>query len=720
MALLWRPKIAIGHRLGIGVRIGLTILMAWLSWLGPGPLIRLENTFLDSQFKLRGTRSVGQEVVLVVIDERSLQELGRWPWSRDKQAQLVSEIGMGGAKVVGLDLIYAEAETGEILRDVRKIISTTQSTGTLPVASQQILERMLEVADADRQFANSLRAAHNVVLAFPLIVPETRLAQQDVLQKADPLQVIKKSEFMLVRQASNREALQPYRATAALPPLAPFVDEAVGLGHVYTLPDPDGVTRHEYVALRYGDAYYPSFALEIARSYLGVPRERMSLVLEEGVHFDDVVIPIDQRARMLINYAGPERSFPYVSATDVIHKRVPPEIFKGKAVLVGGTALGTYDQKATPLSANFPGVEKNATVVENIVHRQFLRRSVWWSGPLEISLVLLFGLTLTYALQNLRALPGTVITGTAFLGYLATSEYLFISQGTSIPVITPLLTIALVFIASTISSFIAKEKQAKDVRAMFSSYVSPRIVEELMSSPSKATLGGQRKELTMLFADLTGFTSFSEKRPAEEVVAQLNEYLGAMTDIVFRWNGTLDKFVGDEIVVFWGAPMDQPDHAELAIKCALHMQKRLGELQAKWRAEGKTQLDNGIGINTGVAVVGNIGAEGKKMDYTVIGDQVNLAARFQGLTRRFGCSIVVTESTAERIKGLIEVEDCGDNRGRLGHVRLRKLGAVKVRGREKIVGAYTVEALRLGEASQVEDTTESPAIESAEESSQAA
>ena len=702
MAGLWRRKIAINYRLGLGVRIGITIVMAWLSWLGPGPLVRLENTFLDSQFKLRGTRPVGQEVVLVVIDERSLQELGRWPWSRDKQAQLVREIGDGGAKVIGLDLIYAEAETTDFLRDLQEIISTTQETGALPRVSRQILEKMLAVADADHQFANSLRAVHNVVLAFPLIVPETRLVQQDILQKTATPQVIKKSEFMLVRQASRREALQPYRATAALPPLTPFVDEAVGLGHIYSLPDPDGVTRHEYLALRYGDAYYPSFALEIARSYLGVPRDRMSLVLEEGVHLGDVLIPLDHRARMLINYAGPDQSFPYVSATDVVHKRVPPGTFRGKAVLVGGTALGTYDQKATPLSANFPGVEKNATVVENIVHRQFLSKSIW-SGPLEIGLVLLFGLTLTYALQKLRALPGTVITGTAFLGYLATAEYLFISQDTSIPVITPLSTITLVFIASTVSSFMAKEKQAREIRAMFSSYVSPRIVEELMSSPSKATLGGQRKELTMLFADLTGFTSFSEKHPAEEVVAQLNEYLGAMTDIVFRWNGTLDKFVGDAIVVFWGAPLDQPDHAELAIKCALHMRKRLGELQAKWRAEGKAELDNGIGINTGIVVVGNIGAEGKKIDYTVIGDQVNLAARFQGLTRRFGCSIVMTEYTAERIKGLIEVEDLGDNRGRLGHVRLRKYGAVKIRGREKLVGAYAVEALKQGEASRIED-----------------
>lgn len=705
MAAVRERQTAISYRLGIGICIGITFAMVWFAWWGPGPLVRLENTFLDSQFKLRSARPVGSDVVLVVIDEKSLKELGRWPWSRDKQARLIREIGADGAKVIGLDLIYAEAQTADLLRDLKEVLSSTKEGGQLPESSRRALEKMLASGDADHQFAESLRTTRNVVLGFPLIVPEARFAQQELLQDVATLQVIKKSEFMLVRRASSREALQPYRATVALPPIPLFVNEAAGLGHVYTLPDPDGVTRYESIALRYQDAYYPSFALEVARAYLGVPRERMSLVLDEGVYLDNVMIPTDHRARMLINYAGPERSFPYVSASDVIYKRVPEGTFKGKAVLVGGTALGTYDQKATPLSANFPGVEKNATVVENIINRQFLSKTVWYE-PIEIGVVLFLGLSLVYALIKLRALPGTLATGGAFLGYVAIVEYFFLAQDISLPVIAPLFTIILVFVSSTVFSFMAKEKQAKEIRAMFSSYVSPQIVAELMSSPSKATLGGQRKELTMLFADLTGFTSFSEKHSAEVVVAQLNEYLEAMTEVVFRWNGTLDKFVGDEIVVFWGAPLDQPNHAELAIKCALHMRKRLGELQAKWKAEGKTVLDNGIGINTGVVVVGNIGAEGKKMDYTVIGDQVNLAARFQGLTRQSGSSIVVTEHTAERIKGLIEVEDLGDNRGRLGHVRLQRLGAVKVRGRENLVGAYAVETLKLGEASRIEDMME--------------
>jgi len=244
---------------------------------------------------------------------------------------------------------------------------------------------------------------------------------------------------------------------------------------------------------------------------------------------------------------------------------------------------------------------------------------------------------------------------------------------------------------TTVLNYVLKERQAREIHSMFASYVSPRIVQELMKSPAKATLGGQRKELTMLFADLVGFTTFSEHRPAEEVVDQLNEYLSAMTDVIFRWNGTLDKFVGDAIVVFWGAPLDQPDHAELGVQCALEMRTRLMQLQAQWKTQGKPILENGIGINTGVALVGNIGAEGKKMDYTMIGDQVNLAARFQGLTRTLGHPILLTEFTASKLAlGLDRGKPDAQRRG-LDQIQLRKLQVVTVKGRQEPVGAYAVE-----------------------------
>ena len=407
--------------------MGITVMMLTLTWLGLTPLVRLENTFLDFRFKLRGERPSGQEIVLVVIDEKSLKELGRWPWSRDKQAQLVTAIGADRAKVIGLDIIYAEAEVTDSLRELREILSTVGATGVASPALRETIHKKLVVADTDRQFVKSLQAVKNVVLALPLLVPATHSTQPDLVPATTAPEYIKRSEFMLVRQASSGEVLEPHQATAALPPLKPFAEQAISLGHVYSLPDPDGVMRYEYLALRYHDTYYPSFGLEVARIYLGIPRDRMALILGQGVHLDEMLIPTDQKARMLINYVGREHSFPYVSATDVIHKRVSQGIFKDKVVLVGTAALGTYDQRTTPFSANFPGVEKNATVVENILHQQFLEKSVW-SGPLEVSMILLFGLTLTYSLEKLRALPGAFMAASVFLGYAAVAQYLFVKQ----------------------------------------------------------------------------------------------------------------------------------------------------------------------------------------------------------------------------------------------------------------------------------------------------
>jgi adenylate cyclase len=499
-----------------------------------------------------------------------------------------------------------------------------------------------------------------------------------------------RSQFMLVKQTKSAEESHPYEATAMLPPLDSIAQQARGLGHVYRLPDHDGVTRREVLALRHGDSYYPSFALEVARLYLGQSREHTALLLGDGVQVGSTVVPTDQKVRMLINYAGRDLRFPWISAADVLHHRVPSNFFRGKAVLVGTVALGTYDQLSTPFSANFPGVEKNATVIENILHQQFLTAGLW-TGPVEFGLVLLFGLTLTCILPRVRVLHGTFMTAAIWISYMGAVQALFIVKGVCLPMVMPTLTIGSVFMVTTVLNYVFKERQAREIHSMFASYVSPRIVQELMKTPSKATLGGNRKELTMLFADLVGFATFSDHRSAEEVVEQLNEYLSAMTDVIFRWNGTLDKFVGDEIVVFWGAPLDQPDHAELAVQCALEMRVRLTELQARWKTQGKPILENGIGINTGVALVGNIGAEGKKMDYTMIGDQVNLAARFEGLTRTLGYPILLTEFTASKLALRLDRGKSDAQRLGLGQIRLRKLRMVTVKGRQEPVGAYTVE-----------------------------
>jgi adenylate cyclase len=248
-------------------------------------------------------------------------------------------------------------------------------------------------------------------------------------------------------------------------------------------------------------------------------------------------------------------------------------------------------------------------------------------------------------------------------------------------------------------NYAIEERTARKIRAMFSSYVTEKVVNELIKNPHMAKLGGERREMTILFADVVGFTTFSEKHTPEEVVAILNEYLGAMTDVIFRWEGTLDKFVGDAIVAFWGAPMRQENHAELALRCALDMVKRLEELQKKSRSEGKPVLDSGIGVNTGEVLVGNIGAEGKKMEYTVIGDHVNLCSRVESLTRQFHTHLLITEFTLNKIKDLVAAHQ-------IGHISIQGREKVVVKGREKMVGIYEVQSLDHGLESKIQKLEE--------------
>lgn len=678
-----------GFRLGLWLGLSVTIGLVFLTWLGPNLIVRLDNTALDLQFRLRGERTPGQEVVLVLVDEKSLKEIGRWPWPRNTQARLLDRIHAGEPALIGLDIIYAETETSDEIRDLRARLAGAGRGEPLQGETGRLLEQGLLALDSDQRLAESLARAGTVVLAMPFFVPEGPVAETTQDKAHGVPESLKKSEFMLVRQSGSSADFHPYDASGILPPLNIFARQAQGLGHVYRLPDHDGVTRREVLVLRHDDAYYPSFALEIARLYLGRTREQMALVLGEGIQIGPMAVPTDQKLRLLINYAGRERSFPWVSATDVLHDRIPTDYFRGKAVLVGTAALGTYDQLSTPFSANVPGVEKNATVVENILHQRFLSSGLW-AGPVELALVLCFGLTLTHALPRVRAIHGASLAGITWLTYVGTAQALFVIKGICLPLVMPTLAIGSVFMVTTVLNYVFKERQAREIHSMFASYVSPRIVQELMKSPSKATVGGQRKELTILFTDLVGFTSFSEHRSAEDVVEQLNEYLSAMTDVIFKWNGTLDKFVGDEIVVFWGAPLDQPDHAELAVQCALEMRASLTTLQAGWRAQGKPILDSGIGINTGIALVGNIGAEGKKMDYTMIGDQVNLTARIQGLTRTLGHPILLTEFTVSKLALEIRRDTADPLRDWRSQVQVRKLQIVTVKGRQEPVGTYTI------------------------------
>jgi len=609
----------------------------------------VESKTYDLRLHLRpfivGQDPPPEDIIIVAVDENSIRAIGRWPWRRDTQAELVNRISAGKPKAIGIDIMYTEPES----------------------------------AETDDRLADAIRRAGNVVLATPFFLSgegDGRAASagtQDLLWD---------SAFMEVKTVKGIRWKDGVVKTAGVNLPLPKLSKSASLGHVLASLDMDGVIRSEALYLNFGDDCYPHFALQIARTALGINMKDMVLYGGSGIQLGNRFVPTNIYGKVRINYLGGANSFSYRPASDVIKGRIDPGYFKGKIVLIGTSALATYDQKVTPLSGNMPGVEKNANVVRNILLNNFLRPSPY---IIEIVAIVLTGFFFGLVLPKLKAIPSALVAS-GFIGlYFVLSCTLLFYQRLVINLVYPVTNMVSIYSVQTIIRFFYEERKAREMRRMFSSYVSPKIVKELIDNPDKAKLGGERRVVTVLFSDVIGFTSLSEKRRPEEVVSLLNEYFREMTDIIFKWDGTLDKFVGDEIMVFWGAPVDQPDHAERAVRCALDMSDRLNEMRAQWKNKGVEGLDCGIGINSGEAIIGNIGAQGKKMDYTVIGDHVNLAARVEKLTRQYDTRILIAENTFEMLGPLLK-------EGRLGHCSIDGLATVKVKGKENEVKIFGVKS----------------------------
>jgi adenylate cyclase len=601
------------------------------------PLERLEGMIYDIRLRLAGASKPPDSIVIAAIDERSIEKLGRWPWGRDTIARLIAKLSDAGAELIVFDIFMSEKE------------------------------------EHDPALARAVREASNVLVPLVFYFDRTTGTAYN--------EALTNSAFHAFKNPEKFHRFAPIGAKGVLAPVPELMQETMNLGHINMRSDDDGVLRWELAAVEYRGYLYPSLDIQTASVYLAIPHEKIVLHATEGIQLGSKrFIPTDEYGRTLIYYYGPSETFRHFSVADIIEGKIDPRQIEGKIVLIGATALGIYDLRVTPFSEVMAGVEKHANVIASIIDNRFLRKA---DLSLNLIILILSGLLLSAAVGRFKASASFIITSLITVLILALSYYLFSWQGIWINVAYPVITVLLIFAYGIVYSHVVEERYAKRIRAMFSSYVTERVVNELIKNPGMAKLGGERKEMTILFSDLRGFTSFSETHPPEEVVPILNEYLGEMTDIIFKWEGTLDKFMGDAILAFWGAPMKQEDHAERAIKCALEMLKRLKELQKKWLSEGKPVLDAGIGINTGEVLVGNIGAEGRKMDYTVIGDHVNLASRIEGLTRKYNVHILITEFTMDKIREAIDA-------GRLWRLAATGLEKVIVKGKEKAVGIYEV------------------------------
>ncbi len=651
---------------------GVVLALAVLYMLAPPFLALAELAVYNQQFRLRGVRPADARVVIVAIDEESLRARGRWPWPRSVLADLVRRLDRAGAAAIALDIILSEPEQSGELRAVVRLAERLRSRGVAgPV--QQELERMRRDADHDQRLADAIAASDRTVLAsqFALALGAPAAAPP---REGQPL----KSAFASFKHYDARGTFPPPHADAAGMPIRPLLDAAKSLGHANMLPDLDGTTRWELLAVEYKGHYYPSLALEAVRVAAGIDPFALRLDFGQVVELGETRIPIDPRARVLVDYAGPGGTFMHVSAARVLSGEVPAGRLKDRLVFVGATAEGTYDLRVTPFSPVFPGVEKHANVAANILGGRFIIRPAWVE-LIEAAGILLLPLALAVVLPRLRPMTATGVTLAMWVGFFGATHLAF-RKGLWLPVVYPSLALAITFVGITILRFLTEERQRLWTKRAFQQYVSPEVVERITEDPAALRFGGELRPLTVLFADIRDFTTYTEKREPQEVVQMLREHLTRMTDAILREHGTLDKYIGDAVMAIFGAPVALPDHPLRACRAALAMLTELERLQAKWAAEGKEPFRIGIGINTGPMVVGNLGSE-QLFDYTVVGDEVNVGARLEALNKEYTTTkpIIISESTYEGAREAIEA---------------RRLGEVTVKGKSRPVVVYELLGLR--------------------------
>jgi len=662
------------------IATGVAGLVFMLYFWAPGFLKTVETKLYDLHFTLRGPRDPGDQVVVVAVDEKSLATLGRWPWSRSLQADLVTALTDAGAKVIALDIILSEPEVPGELRAVDRISARFRALGLPPLggagqALQQELDTLVRDADRDGRLEAALRRSGRTVLPIVFeIKPGVPTSAPEPSGSPFP------SALVSFRHYDARGLYPPPSSIQAEAPIPRLAAAARELGHVNMVPDADGTTRWEALIFEYHGYYYPSLGVQAVRAALGVDAAGLKLDFGHTLEVGAIKIPLDPRNRMLIDYAGTNGTVRTLSAVDVLAGRVAPDAVRGRIVFVGTSAAGTHDLRVTPVSPAFPGVEKHANVAANILTGYFLQRPDWVE-LLETFGILFWPALLAWLVPRLRPMLSALsvlLLGCMFFG----AVHLAFLGGLWLPLVYPSLAMALTFVGITLYRLFAEERQRLWIKRAFQRFVSPEVVQRLVDNPGALQFGGEVRTLTVLFTDIRDFTTYTERHPPQEVVHTLREYLTCMAGQVISHQGTLDKFIGDAVMAIFGAPVALPDHAERACRAALAMIAEMETLQAKWVAEGREPFRMGIGINTGEMVVGNLGSE-QLFDYTVVGDGVNLGARLESLNKEYETKkpIIISDSTYEAARDKLEV---------------RRLGEVIVKGKTRPVVIYELEGINDG------------------------
>jgi adenylate cyclase len=697
-----------GHRASFLISLGITLAALTVyvfTFLGERstPLFdflkRFEYDTLDTRFRYRPARYTPPDsrIVIVAVDQRSQEVFGKWPFSRKYFGQMLDALHEDGAKVAAFDITFDKPDLSAApIRALWTRLERDKKAGHPPDAKleAQVVELAREF-DSDAQFAAALRRFGPVVLGNFFLEPQevrgidprvldkyAEMVQWYALNRAALNATTGKADFAALLNSYQAEGTLYAATVANIPELAPPENnEKTAIGFFNISSDADGVLRRSLLVLPFGRSndpddidLYGSLEVQTLRLYMGLKTDQVTVKygpagiasLQLG---DKLTVQPDYVGRMMINYRGPRGTYPYYSLADVVQRKFAPGAFKDKIVLVGASATGIGDLRTPPYGGiDYPGMEVHANVIDNMLNNGFLVRGphqILW----DIGLILAFGLPLGFGLVLVS--PRWIWFGLGLLIPFTALVYVAFLQGWWLNFALPASTLSANVMLVSLYRALVEEKEKRRVRSAFGQYLSPEVIRRLLVNPQ--LVEPRKTEITVMFSDIRGFTTISEKLDAQELALFLNGYLSDMTRIVFDTNGTLDKYIGDAVMAFWGAPYEEPKHAVQACSAAIEMMKRVRELQNKWAAEGKPLLDIGIGLNSGVASVGNMGSA-LRYGYTALGDAVNLSSRLEGLNKDYGTHIILNESTYAAAK------DAG--------FLFRELDLIRVKGKLQPVTIY--------------------------------
>lgn len=657
---------------GFKIALMVTFLVSFLFLFGTvmsdpsgflNPVLNLpDKKWIDIIVGSRETQPHSSEVVIATIDTLSVDKYGRWPWPRSRMAEMITalndhyEVG-----VIGLDIVFSEPEQAgalEATEDIKKEFSKLKFPDSGSKARfNRILDEKKIALDGDAQFGRALKKGNNSILGYFFFSDPEKVKHMTEAEIESANSRIAGSEISLVK-GTIADGIIP-KGFVPEPNIKKIFDGGVLSGFFNMSPDPeDGTVRRVHLLIAYGERTYPSLDLQLIRFYLGA----QNIIVEAGadgtitgVEVGNKFIRTNFDGSVLLNYKGPQETFPHYSIYDIIERNIPKEKLEGKIVLVGATEVGIFDLRTTPVGVAYPGVEVHATLMDNLLTDTYFQLSDANHGA-TVLLILIFGLILAFTVPNLNGVWAIFLTVGLLIAYIVAHYFMVTVLLTWTSIFYPSLTILLIWAAVTLYRFLVTDKDKRFIRSAFQQYLSPEVITQLMDNPKMLKLGGERRELTAFFSDVQGFSTISEQLTPDELVNLLNTYLTEMSDIIMEQQGTVDKYEGDAIIAFFGAPVLYDDHAIRACLVTLAMQKRLAEMREEWKKDGSPQLLQRIGLNTGPMVVGNMGSI-NRFDYTMMGNSVNLAARLEGANKNYGTFSMVSEMTYEPAKDVVEARE---------------------------------------------------------------